>query len=67
MSESITSGSERARGCNCPAPLDRFHGGWASHAGVVAAELAQHGITAPRTSIDGKSGYLHAYSGDPLP
>jgi 2-methylcitrate dehydratase PrpD len=44
----------------------RFHGGWASHAGVVAAELAQHGMTAPPTSIEGKFGYLHAYSGDPL-
>lgn len=45
----------------------RFHGGWASHAGIIAAELAQHGITAPTTSIEGKFGYLHAYSGDPLP
>ncbi|MBN3753741.1 MmgE/PrpD family protein [Paraburkholderia sp. Tr-20389] len=44
----------------------RFHGGWASHAGMVAAELAQHGITAPPTSVEGKYGYLHAYSGDPL-
>ena len=45
----------------------RFHGGWASHAGIVAAELAQHGMTAPPTAIEGKFGYLHAYSGDPLP
>jgi 2-methylcitrate dehydratase PrpD len=45
----------------------RFHGGWASHAGIVAADLAQHGMTAPPTSIEGKFGYLHAYSGDPLP
>jgi 2-methylcitrate dehydratase PrpD len=45
----------------------RFHGGWASHAGIVAAELAQYGITAPPTAIEGKFGYLHAYSGDPLP
>ena len=45
----------------------RFHGGWASHAGMVAAELAQHGMTAPPTAIEGRFGYLHAYSGDPLP
>jgi 2-methylcitrate dehydratase PrpD len=45
----------------------RFHGGWASHAGIVAAELAQYGMTAPPTAIEGKFGYLHAYSGDPLP
>jgi 2-methylcitrate dehydratase PrpD len=38
----------------------RFHGGWASHAGIVAAELAQHGITAPPTSLEGRFGYLHA-------
>ena len=45
----------------------RFHGGWAAHAGIVAAELAQHGMTAPRTAIEGKFGYLHAYSGAALP
>ncbi len=45
----------------------RFHGGWASHAGIIAAELAQHGMTAPRTAIEGKFGYLHAYSGSPKP
>jgi 2-methylcitrate dehydratase PrpD len=45
----------------------RFHGGWASHAGIIAADLAQHGMTAPPTCIEGKFGYLHAYSGDPLP
>jgi 2-methylcitrate dehydratase PrpD len=45
----------------------RFHGGWASHAGIMAAKLPQYGITAPPTAIEGKFGYLHAYSGDPLP
>jgi 2-methylcitrate dehydratase PrpD len=44
----------------------RFHGGWASHAGIVAAELAQYGMTAPSTAIEGEFGYMHAYSGDPL-
>jgi 2-methylcitrate dehydratase PrpD len=38
----------------------RFHGGWAAHAGIIAAELAQYGMTAPRTAIEGKFGYLHA-------
>ena len=41
----------------------RFHGGWASHAGIIAAELAHFGMTAPRTAIEGRFGYLHAYSG----
>ena len=40
----------------------RFHGGRASHAGIVAADLAQYGMTVPRTAIEGKFGYLHAYS-----
>lgn len=45
----------------------RFHAGWASHAGIVAAELAQYEMTAPRTAIEGKFGYLHTYSGSGLP
>lgn len=45
----------------------RFHGGLASHAGIMAAELAQRGMTAPPAAIEGKFGYLRAYSGDPLP
>jgi 2-methylcitrate dehydratase PrpD len=45
----------------------RFHGGWASHAGIIAAELARFGMTAPRTAIEGKFGYLHAYSGAGMP
>ena len=45
----------------------RFHGGWAAHAGIIAAELAQYGMTAPHTAIDGKFGYLYAYSGSAKP
>ena len=45
----------------------RFHGGWAAHAGIIAAELAQYGMTAPRTAIERKFGYLHAYSGSAKP
>lgn len=45
----------------------RFHGGWAAHAGIVAAELARFGMTAPRTAIEGKFGLLHAYSGAARP
>ena len=43
----------------------RFHAGWAAHAGLIAAGLAQHGMTAPRTAIEGRFGFLHAYSGQP--
>jgi 2-methylcitrate dehydratase PrpD len=45
----------------------RFHGGWAAHAGIIAAELARFGMTAPRTAIEGKFGLLHAYSGTAKP
>ena len=45
----------------------RFHDGWAAHAVIIAAELAQYGMTAPRTAIEGKFGYLHAYSGSAKP
>lgn len=43
----------------------RFHAGWAAHAGIVAARLAAAGMTAPATAIEGRFGFLHAYSGDP--
>lgn len=43
----------------------RFHAGWAAHAGIVAARLAGAGLTAPATAIEGRFGFLHAYSGDP--
>lgn len=45
----------------------RFHAGWAAHAGIVAARLAGGGLTAPRTALEGRFGFLHAYSGDPDP
>jgi 2-methylcitrate dehydratase PrpD len=43
----------------------RFHAGWASHAGLIAAGLAKHGMTAPLTALEGNFGFLHAYSGQP--
>jgi len=40
----------------------RFHGGWSAHSGLVAALLAKEGFTGPATIIEGKFGFLHAYS-----
>jgi 2-methylcitrate dehydratase PrpD len=40
----------------------RFHGGWSAHSGLVAALLAREGFTGPATIIEGKFGFLHAYS-----
>jgi 2-methylcitrate dehydratase PrpD len=45
----------------------RFHPGWAAHSGMWAAFLAQEGFIAPTSIIEGKSGFLRSYSGDPCP
>ncbi len=39
----------------------RFHPGWASHAGYIAARLAQHGFTGPSQPFDGRDGLLRGY------
>jgi 2-methylcitrate dehydratase PrpD len=44
--------------------IKRVHCGWAAHAGVVAADLAQHGLTGPPTVLEGRFGFLHAFCGD---
>ena len=45
----------------------RFHPGWASHSGMWAAFLAREEFLGPSTIIEGKSGFLRSYSGDPDP
>ena len=40
----------------------RFHPGWAAHSGLMAALLSREGFTGPGTILEGKSGFLHAYS-----
>ncbi|HEX4814567.1 MAG TPA: MmgE/PrpD family protein [Nonomuraea sp.] len=44
--------------------VKRVHCGWAAHAGVVAAELARHGLTGPPTVLEGRFGFLRAFCGD---
>ncbi len=39
-----------------------FHAGWSAHSGLVSTLLARGGFTGPRTVIEGKLGFLHAYS-----
>jgi 2-methylcitrate dehydratase PrpD len=41
-----------------------LHPGWAAHSGIIAALLAKRGFVGPSTIIEGKSGFLHAYSDD---
>ncbi len=40
----------------------RFHPGWAAHSGMIAAKLAQKGFQGPTSIIEGRDGFLHAYS-----
>lgn len=40
----------------------RFHAGWAAHSGMIAALLAQRGFRGPTSIIEGRDGFLHAYS-----
>ncbi len=44
--------------------VKRVHCGWAAHAGVAAASMAEHGITGPPTVLEGRFGFLQAYCGD---
>ncbi len=45
----------------------RLNPGWAGHAGITAAYLAQAGFSGPSTVFEGRLGVLHAYSDAPLP
>ncbi|MDP2968567.1 MAG: MmgE/PrpD family protein [Deltaproteobacteria bacterium] len=40
----------------------RFHAGWAAHSGMIAALLARKGFRGPTSIIEGRDGFLHAYS-----
>lgn len=40
----------------------RFHAGWSAHSGMVAGLLAQKGFRGPVSIIEGRDGFLHAYS-----
>jgi 2-methylcitrate dehydratase PrpD len=44
----------------------RLHPGWAACAGVHAAVLAEAGFRAPASIVEGRFGFLHAYSGDAI-
>jgi 2-methylcitrate dehydratase PrpD len=44
----------------------RLHPGWSASAGLHAAALAGAGFSAPGTVLEGRFGFLNAYSGAPL-
>lgn len=41
-----------------------MHPGWAAHAGLVAADLAQAGMTGPATALEGRFGLFRQFAGD---
>jgi 2-methylcitrate dehydratase PrpD len=43
----------------------RLHPGWAAQSGLLAALLAREGFTGPKTILEGKRGFLQAYSSKP--
>jgi 2-methylcitrate dehydratase PrpD len=43
----------------------RLNPGWAGHAGLTAARLAQAGFTGPASVFEGRLGVLHAYTDAP--
>src|SRR5690606_38928262 len=43
--------------------VKRYHAGKAARDGLVSAELAARGLTAPTTVLDAPRGYLHAFAG----
>lgn len=45
----------------------RLNPGWAGHAGIVAAGLAESGFTGPATALDGRFGLLRGYTDEPRP
>lgn len=47
--------------------VKRLHAGYASQNGVLAAELAARGVSAPAQALDGKYGFLALYSKSPRP
>jgi len=40
-----------------------MHPGWAAHAGLVAADLAQAGVTGPGTALEGRWGLFAVFAG----
>ena len=42
----------------------QLHPGWAAHAGIAAAYLAEEGFTGPATVFEGRDGLYNAYVGD---
>jgi 2-methylcitrate dehydratase PrpD len=47
--------------------VKRLHAGIGAAGGIRSARLARYGMTGPRTALEGRRGYLQAYSAHPKP
>lgn len=46
------------------ATVKSMHPGWAAHSGLIAAELADSGLTGPESSLEGRFGLFRVFAGD---
>jgi 2-methylcitrate dehydratase PrpD len=61
MGLSVSMGSGVLEANRGGGSVKRMHCGWAAHAGVMAAELAAAGFTAPPTVLEGRFGFFEAW------
>jgi 2-methylcitrate dehydratase PrpD len=54
-------GSGVIEGNRAGGTVKRVHCGWAAHAGLTAALMAQQGITGPPTALEGRFGFFQAF------
>jgi len=54
-------GSGVIEGNRAGGTVKRVHCGWAAHAGLTAASLAQQGMSGPPTALEGRFGFFEAF------
>lgn len=64
---SLTGGSMQFSDEPAGTMVKRCHAGYAAMNGVLAAELAAAGLSAPQRALDGKYGYIRLYGRHPAP
>ncbi|MGF7160387.1 2-methylcitrate dehydratase PrpD [Rhodoligotrophos appendicifer] len=64
---SLTGGSMQFSDEPAGTMVKRCHAGFGAQNGILAAELAEAGISAPQRAIDGKYGFLALYGKHPKP
>jgi 2-methylcitrate dehydratase PrpD len=59
----VSMGSGVIEGNRVGGSVKRLHCGWAAHAGIVAAQAACSGFTAPVSAFEGRFGFYQAFCG----